>query len=133
MSLEQQETIRVVSWISDTEASDKEQAVGGLGGWFGYDKENRDGQKWGKAHHRWNDYIKIWKPEVRPYLEAIRADVVARGIRLTGEQHQNDASGVPLFSDGKVATFSFRGWGDLMAAIWSEVEDHDYGYMDFYM
>ena len=40
---------------------------------------------------------------------------------------------MPLFSDGKVATFSFRGWGDLMAAIWSEAEDKDYGYMDFYM
>jgi hypothetical protein len=32
-----------------------------------------------------------------------------------------------------VATFSYRGWGDIMAAIWSEEENKDYNYMDFYM
>ena len=94
----------VVEWISNKDASAKEQAVGGLGGWFGY-KENRDGEKLVDADHRWKDYVEIWRPEVRPYLEAIRASVIAKGLRLTGEQHQSDEKGVPLFGDGKVATF----------------------------
>ena len=134
MNLEQQGKITVVAWISDAEASNKKEAVGGMGGWFGYDEEKCDADgRWAKAGHRWKDYLEDWKPEVHPYLEAIRQDVVAKGIRLTGEQHQNHSEGVPLFNDGKVALFSFRGWGDLMAAIWSEAENKDYGYMDFYM
>ena len=132
MNLKQQARVTVVKWISDKEASAKEQAVGGFGGWFGYE-ENSKSEKLLKAHHRWKDYIEIWTPEAQPYLEAIRASVMAKRLRLTGEQHQNDEEGVPLFSDGKVAAFSFRGWGDLMAAIWSEAENKDYGYMDFYM
>jgi len=126
-----QESITVVGWISDAAASGKEEAVGGFGGWFGY--EDRDDEKLVRTRHRWKDYIAIWQPEAQPYLEAIRASVIAKGLRLTGFQHQHDGDGVPLFSDGKVAMFSFRGWADLMAAIWSEVEDQDYGYMDFYM
>jgi hypothetical protein len=51
---------------------------------------------------------------------------------MTGQEHQYN-SGVPVFSDGKVATYTYRGWGDLMAAIWATEEDKDYHYMDFYM
>jgi hypothetical protein len=105
-----QQQITVVEWISDKDVSSKEEAVGGFGGWFGYDEDNPDCEKLSKAHHRWKDYIEIWKPEAQPYLEAIRASVLENALRLSGEQHQNDEKGVPLFSDGKVATFSFRGW-----------------------
>ena len=52
---------------------------------------------------------------------------------LYREQHQNGAVAVPLWSNGKVDTYSFRSWGDLMAAVWSTEENKDYGYMDFYM
>ncbi len=38
-----------------------------------------------------------------------------------------------MFNDGTAGMFSFRAWGDLMAAIWAEHENRDYGYMDFYM
>ena len=133
MSAASREPITVVEWISDAAAFGKEEAVDGFGGWFGYDENAPEGKKWHTARHRWKDYIAIWTPQERPYLEAIRASVIASGLRLTGYQHQNDAAGVPLFSDGKVGLFSFRGWGDLMAAIWSEVEDRNYSYMDFYM
>jgi hypothetical protein len=37
-----------------------------------------------------------------------------------------------MFSDGSVATFSLRGWGDLLAAVYSERDNKDYCYMDFY-
>ena len=133
MNLGQQQRITVVKWISNKDASAREEAVGGFGGWFGYDEDNGNSQKLVKAHHRWKDYIAIWAPEAQPYLEAIRVSVLAKGLRLAGEQHQYTEEGVPLFNDGKVAAFSFRGWGDLMAAIWSEAEDKDDGYMDFYM
>lgn len=55
------------------------------------------------------------------------------GIREGGDWHQSDACGCPVFSDGTTALFSYRAWGDIMAAIWSEHDGKDYGYMDFYM
>ena len=54
-------------------------------------------------------------------------------LKQGGDWHQNDPKGVPVFNDGTVAMFSFRAWGDLMAALWAEHEDCDYSYMDFYM
>ena len=40
----------------------------------------------------------------------------------------------PVFDDGTVGSFSFRAWGDLMAAIWNTEENtNKYSYMDFYM
>lgn len=126
--------ITVVDWISYDEIGDKEEVVGGMGGWFGYSKNELDEEgRWKMAGHRWKDYVDIWDPEVAPYLEALRKDIVKKQLRLTGEQHQFSGSGVPLFSDGKVGSFSYRGWADLMAAVWSEEENKDYGYMDFYM
>jgi hypothetical protein len=68
-----------------------------------------------------------------PLLEELRRSIIANNIRCTGEQHQNGAVAVPLWSNGKVDTYSFRAWGDLMAAVWSTEENKDYGYMDFYM
>ena len=123
--------MKVIKWISYKESEKYPESVSCLGGWFnaGYihpGKENEKGQ-------RWKDYIEIWKDEVKPYLEAIRKDVLKKGFKLTGENHQYSPDGVPLFEDKTVASFSYRAWGDLMAAIWSEEEDKDYSYMDFYM
>ena len=111
-------------WISNDEANNYRNCpIGGLGGFF----------NWKEKGMRWKDYLDIWHPEVHPYLEAIRESVLNNKIRYTGQYHQNGSNGVPLFEDNSVALFSFRGWGDLMAAIWGEEEDKDYSYMDFYM
>ena len=116
--------ICVIEWIADEDSDGFEEAqCGGLGGWFGFKKSGQ----------RWKDYIEIWKPVAVPYLEAIRKSVVKNKLKLTGEEHQRSGCGVPLFNDNTVASFSYRGWGDLMAAIWSEEENKDYSYMDFYM
>lgn len=116
--------IEVVSWISCETAEEYNDApCGGMGGWF----------NWNGKGQRWKDYIDVWNEISIPYLEAIRRAVLKNKIRITGDLHQYNSDGVPLFNDGTVATFSFRGWGDLMAAIWSEAEDKDYNYMDFYM
>ena len=115
--------MRVVDWISYDEAEDKTASVGWLGGWFGSEDD---------AHDRWPDYLAHFEPEVHPYLEALKDDVLASGRFLTGAQHQDSDSGVPMFEDGTAGIFSFRAWGDLMAAIATVKDGKDHNYMEFY-
>jgi len=116
--------MKVKKWISYDEARDYPSApCGGLGGFFNF---NQSGM-------RWKDYVNIFIDESKLYLEAIRESILENDIWFTGQDHQQSKTGVPLFEDNTVATFSYRGWGDLMAAIRSEKEDRDYNYMDFYM
>lgn len=112
--------VTVKDWISYDEASGKDVSIGGIGGFF-------------KEGMRWEDYFDDLKDEVKPYALAIRDAVVKGGIKLTGEQHQLSSNGVPLFSDDTTGQFSYRAWGDIMAAIWSTAENRDSHYMEFYM
>lgn len=124
--------MKVVDWISWDESEGKDEAVGGLGGFFnagnifteekGYDEENKTGM-------RWQDYLDAWNEKHHPYLEALREAIVEGNIRRGGFWHQEQ--GVPVFEDGTIGGFSMRAWGDLMAAVWSEEEDKDYCYADF--
>lgn len=109
----------VIEWIAYDDTEKYQSSIGGLGGFF------QDGM-------RWNDFIERFTEEAQVYFEAVRTDVIAKGIRLTGQQHQYADNSVPVFEDNTVGTFSYRAWGDLLAAIWSEYEDKDYCYMDFY-
>jgi len=116
--------MKVKEWIAYIDIEEyKEAPCGGMGDWF----------NWKEKGQRWKDYIELCEPEAVPYLEAIRSSVLEKKLKITGQQHQFIENGVPLFEDNTVALFTFRGWGDLMAAIWSEEEDIDYDYMDFYM
>jgi hypothetical protein len=124
--------VRVIDWIANDAAEDKPEApIGGLGGWFGFNPKTGEG-----VTHTWADYIATWKEPAWPYAEALRDAIVAGRIWECGDWHQadvlSDGRGVPLFEDGTVATFSFRAWGDLMAAVWSEQLGRQYCYMDFY-
>lgn len=112
--------MKVKEWINYNDTEGMEISVGGMGGFF------KDGM-------RWKDYIEIYKDEYKKYPEAIRLSVIENNLRITGQQHQYSDMGTPVFEDGTIGSFSFRAWGDLMAAIWSEYEDKDYNYMDFYM
>lgn len=94
-----------------------------LGGWGG----------WIERGQRWADYIDDIEAAKTPYFEALRQDILARGLRRGGDWHQNSAAGVPVFDDGSVATFTYRAWGDLLAAIWADADCRDYSYVDFYM
>lgn len=96
-----------------------ESGLGGLGGFF------NNGM-------RWADYLAIWKEEVHPRLESLRAAIIEKNVRCNGLQHQNGYPSCPVFEDGTCATYSFRAWGDLMAAVWSSHDNTDYSYMDFY-
>lgn len=111
--------MKVIGWISYDEAADHEESIGGLGGFF-------------ERGMRWKDYADIYNDKGREYAEALRAAILERELRYSGSQHQNSHDGVPVFSDGTVATFSYRAWGDLMAGVWSEHQDQDYSYVDFY-
>lgn len=112
--------IEVVRWISSEEAEKYESSIGGLGGFF---DNGMRGQK---------DYFNKLKPDRKEYAEALRKEIIKNNIRIKGSEHDNGDEGTPLFSDNTVGSFSWRAWGDLMAAIWSEQEDKDYCYMDFY-
>jgi len=113
--------MKVKKWISYDDSGDyKEAPCGCMGGFF-------------KEGMRWEDYIDSFYGEVKPHIEALRKSIIENKIKLTGEEHQTIDGGVPLFSDDTAATYTYRAWGDLMAAVWSEEEDKDYCYMDFYM
>ena len=66
------------------------------------------------------------------YYGVLKEECIKNNIKLSGEEHQYSDHGVPLFSDNKVYTATWRGWGETMASVWSEVEDFDYNYLDFY-
>jgi len=110
--------MKVIKWVSWEEAEKMEPSIDTTGGYF------EDGM-------RWPDYR--YPTELsRPYIDALRAEIIEKNIRWTGVEHQNFPVGVPVFEDNSVATFSYRGWGDLLAAIWATEENKDYNYMDFY-
>lgn len=125
--------MKVVEWIDREEAEGKECSIGGMGGWFnaGHIHKGETGRIMNAGTgHRWADYIESLPEEERIYAEAIRESILETGMKITGDMHQEEY--IPLFDDGTIGDFSFRGWGDLMAAIFSEEDDRDYTYMDFY-
>ncbi len=111
----------VIGWVSA--ASTKSEDLMDIGGWGGFIQ----------PIHRWGDYVSGMIDEFVPYFEALRKDIIARGLRRGGDWHQNAPDGVPVFDDGAIGFFSLRGWGDLMAATWSEEDGRGYSSMDFYM
>ncbi len=112
--------MKVIKWISYDEASKHEHSIGGMGGWF-------------KEGHRWNDLAEGLDDKHKAYYEALRASIIENKIKGGGDWHQDDAEGVPLFEDNTVGTFSYRAWGDLLAAVWSTEENRDSHYMEFYI
>lgn len=130
--------VKVVEWIAEDEIEDRdgldhENSIGGLGGWFGYVpiSQRKKGEH-GLVNNgaRWPDYLKATVAQERPRFEAIRKSVIENRIRVGGLDAQ-EGEYVPVFSDGTYFLGSMRGWGDLMAAIWSSEDDKDYGYADF--
>jgi hypothetical protein len=113
---------RIAKWMSFDDV-DRLGEVRDIGGWGGMMTKEM----------RWADFIADINPRLVPYYQALREAIVARGLRRGGDWHQSAPDGVPVFDDGAVGTFSYRAWGDLMAAVWSGEDGRGYGYMDFYM
>jgi len=80
---------------------------------------------------RWKDYIDSVPEAGRPYAEILRKEVADKSIRDGGLWHHSSTGGFPVFSDGRVAGFTLKGWGDFMAAVWSEEEGRGYSYVHF--
>lgn len=116
------EELKIKKWITRKEAEDKkENGLGSSGGFF-------------ECGMRWEDYKNRFKKIVHSMLEELRRSIIENHIKWSGEAMQDYGyDTVPLWSNGKVDIYSWRGWGDLMAAVWSSEEDKDYCYMDFYM
>jgi hypothetical protein len=85
-----------------------------------------------KPPHTWEDYLGIHNEESHPYLEALKKEIVDNNIQITGERHQYSGYGCPVFSDDTVGEFSYRSWGDLMAAIYT-TEQEPLTYMAYYI
>lgn len=113
---EAQKPVTVDRWIAYEEADGMPESVGGLGGCVQF------GMRWGDVFTSGDSH-----------LNALRAEIIRLNLRQGGDWHQEDPHGVPVFSDGTVAKFSYRAWGDLLAVTWASHEDVDYRYMDFYM
>jgi len=112
---------KVIGWVHY--GSVPREGIGRIGGWGGF-IESGD---------RWKDYIAAGPEEHVPFYESLRREILRKGLKRAGDWHQSDPKGVPVFDHGTVGMFTFRAWGDLMAAVWAEHEDRDYSYMDFYM
>lgn len=116
-------SVLTLRWISyrESEALPPELDRGGMGGWVN--------------GHNFAQYLETLEiPLDDPHYRLLYSEIVARGLREGGDWHQCADDGVPLFSDGTYITFSYRAWGDLLAAIWNtEEKTNRYGYMNFYM
>lgn len=115
--------MKVINWIDYTDENlekYEENNLGGLGGFF-------------IKGMRWKNYKESFTKDCWDSLENLRKSIIENNIKIKGEEHQNGENTVPLFEDNTIATYSYRAWGDLMAAVWSEEENKDYCYMDFYM
>ena len=112
--------VTVKEWIAWPGDENTPVSIGGLGGWF-------------TEEHTWQDYLDSCTDEAKPYAEALRESIIKEGKWITGEDHQDDDDeGTPLFSDGTIGLFSFRAWGDLMAAISQSVDGKPRSYMSWY-
>ena len=112
------DSIIVVEW-APYDVERPENDLGGLGGWV--------------QGENFEAYLQDVSSHMHAHARALRDAIVQAGIRSTGNDHQNQPDGAPVFSDGTVSRFSCRAWGDLMAAIWNTAENTNrYGYLDFY-
>lgn len=87
----------------------------------------------------WTDYdsdypsISVASENVSEFLSVIIEEISANGYMISGEEHQNRGTGVPLFEDGTCFRASMRAWGFVMSAAYPLLDGKETGYMDFYM
>ncbi len=109
-------------WATPDACLNQLKNIGGSGGWFD-----------AKEGHNWERYLNEFCKDVHQHLNMLRDDIIKREIWQCGDWHQkNNIECVPVFSDGFHFSGSYRGWGDLMAAVWSSVYNVKYNYMHFY-
>ena len=76
---------------------------------------------------------KVTGEEFSEMLQLIREEIYEHGYIFAGQDHQNSATGVPVFSNGTCFRASWRAWGSIMAQMYTDSEGNALSYMDFYM
>ncbi len=77
--------------------------------------------------------VTVGDDEVTDVVLTVAREVIDCGYMFSGQQHQNSATGVPVFQNGTCFRASMRTWGTIMAAACPEFNGKEMGYMDFYM
>lgn len=112
---------KVHEFISSNDVGDrKDNGLGGLGGWF-------------QNGHTWQDYENQFTDEGKVLVRELRDKIISHGIACTGEQMDSGARCIPLWDDNTVTGYSWRAWGDLMAAVHNFIDGKPHNYMEFYM
>jgi hypothetical protein len=106
--------MKIVNWLNDVEALKFKNIY--LSG-----KNFQYGQ-------RWKEYITQFVPDCQKRLEILRQYIIENNIRKLTKEFKDTN---PLFDDNVCVRCSFRAWGDLLAATWSEEENKDYMYTLF--
>jgi len=75
----------------------------------------------------------IAQEDVTNALAIIVKEILENGYMLSGNDHQNSDTGVPVFNDGTCFRASMRTWGLVMSAAYPELDGKKTNYMDFYM
>ena len=87
----------------------------------------------------WTNYdcdfpsITVSQDEVNQVLLAVAREIMDNGYMLSGDDHQNSDTGVPVFENGTCFRASMRAWGFIMAVAFPEINGNETQYMDFYM
>jgi|SRR5690554_2559666 len=77
--------------------------------------------------YTWDEYLDTFKSKFKPHFELIRKAIEKLDwVGKTAGEMANDVEFV--FSDGVIIAFTWRAWGDLMAAIVDKGEN----YMKYY-
>ena len=87
----------------------------------------------------WTDYdsdypsISVPDEEIGNLLGAIVDAIKEGGYVISGQDHQNSATGVPVFENGACFRASMRAWATVMTYAYPQIDDKATNYMDFYM
>jgi len=87
----------------------------------------------------WTNYdscfpsIEVAQDEVNDLILTVAGEIKNNGYMLSGDDHQNSDTGVPVFENGTCFRASMRAWGFIMAVAFPEINGNETQYMDFYM
>lgn len=76
---------------------------------------------------------KLTKEELNEVVELIKEELIENEYIFSGQDHQQQLTGVPVFSNGTCFRASMRCWGSILAEIYEGPNGENLSYMDFYM
>jgi hypothetical protein len=121
--------VKLIEYSDEAFEGLEENTLARMGGWFNSHMIHKKEES--HSNHTWQDYLdSLQDDKTREYAIALKKYILENNIHECAPWHQS--VGVPLFEDNTYATFSYRGWGDLMAAIYT-TDEKPLDYMSYYM